>query len=456
MTQTKRFIRLRINTMLLVSSVLLLEAGYVSAECPCDIFEKGGTPCVAAHSTVRAMYDKYAGPLYQVRRTSDNKTMDIPVKKAGGFADSKVQDDFLGNQAGTISKIYDQSPNGNDLTKAPGGKAFPQDCHEANATKAKIKVNGYDVYGIYTEGAFAPGSGAGYRDIETKGVITGNGAEGMYMVCGGKHYNEWCCFDYGNAQKTVDALGPGTMESIYFGSSKQWGYGSGSGPWVMNDCEFGIQAGVDPNGAKGVYMGNTSINADYAVGIVKSDTSNVYAIRGGDATKGTIKTMYRGRQYPGYYPKKLEGSIVLGVGGDNSHTGEGTFFEGAMTKGMPSDETEDELQKNIIAAGYGSQKTSVEQHIISTRMNSPIPVAMSYESSQNRAVLCYDLSEPHQVNLNIFDQQGRQVATISNGNGKIGINKAYWETKRVPAGTYIWTISVSKRDAGSGKIVIGK
>ena len=33
----------------------------------CDLFEKGGTPCVAAHSTVRALFAAYAGPLYQVR-----------------------------------------------------------------------------------------------------------------------------------------------------------------------------------------------------------------------------------------------------------------------------------------------------------------------------------------------------------------------------------------------------
>lgn len=33
----------------------------------CDLFSAGGTPCVAAHSTVRALYASFAGPLYQVR-----------------------------------------------------------------------------------------------------------------------------------------------------------------------------------------------------------------------------------------------------------------------------------------------------------------------------------------------------------------------------------------------------
>src|SRR4051794_29178373 len=44
---------------------------------PCDIYAAGGTPCVAAHSTTRALYGTYGGPLYQVRRASDNTTRDI-------------------------------------------------------------------------------------------------------------------------------------------------------------------------------------------------------------------------------------------------------------------------------------------------------------------------------------------------------------------------------------------
>ena len=45
-------------------------------------------PCVAAHSTTRALYASYNGPLYQVMRQSDGKTLDIgvvqPVVRAPG------------------------------------------------------------------------------------------------------------------------------------------------------------------------------------------------------------------------------------------------------------------------------------------------------------------------------------------------------------------------------------
>ena len=46
---------------------------------PCDIYAAAGDPCVAAHSTTRAMYAAYNGPLYQVLRQSDGKTLDIGV-----------------------------------------------------------------------------------------------------------------------------------------------------------------------------------------------------------------------------------------------------------------------------------------------------------------------------------------------------------------------------------------
>ena len=44
---------------------------------PCDIYAAAGDPCVAAHSTTRALYASYNGPLYQVLRQSDGKTLDI-------------------------------------------------------------------------------------------------------------------------------------------------------------------------------------------------------------------------------------------------------------------------------------------------------------------------------------------------------------------------------------------
>src|ERR1035437_9022782 len=69
---------------------------------PCDIYAAAGTPCVAAHSTTRALSASYNGPLYQVLRQSDGKTLDIGVVQpsandGGGYADAAAQDSFCAN-----------------------------------------------------------------------------------------------------------------------------------------------------------------------------------------------------------------------------------------------------------------------------------------------------------------------------------------------------------------------
>ena len=98
-------------------------------EGPCDIYAAAGDPCVAAHSTTRALYASYNGPLYQVMRQSDGKTLDIgvvqpvasPDPDPGGYADAAAQDRFCSNTYCWITSIYDQSPKHNNLTQAPRG-----------------------------------------------------------------------------------------------------------------------------------------------------------------------------------------------------------------------------------------------------------------------------------------------------------------------------------------------
>ena len=82
---------------------------------PCDIYAAGGTPCVAAHSTTRALYASYNGPLYQVMCLSDHQVKNIgvvqpralPFPAAGGYADAAAQDAFCANTTCLISKLYD-------------------------------------------------------------------------------------------------------------------------------------------------------------------------------------------------------------------------------------------------------------------------------------------------------------------------------------------------------------
>ncbi|WP_194891741.1 arabinofuranosidase catalytic domain-containing protein [Catenulispora pinisilvae] len=312
---------------------------------PCDIYAAGSTPCVAAHSTTRALYGAYSGNLYQVRRSSDNTTANIGVTSAGGYADAAAQDSFCAGTTCVITVIYDQSGRGNNLTQALGGGAAPGADNLAVATAAPTTLNGHKAYGV-----FIP-AGTGYRDDSTNGIATGDNAEGEYAIFDGSHYNGGCCFDYGNAETNNNDDGNGTMEAIYFGNIKVWGYGSGNGPWIMADMENGLYSGQNA----GYNANDPSISDRYTTAIIKG-TANQWAIRGGNAQSGSLSTFYSGPRpnVSGYNPMRKQGAIILGTGGDNSRGSDGTFYEGVMTSGYPSDATENAVQANIVAAGYGS------------------------------------------------------------------------------------------------------
>src|SRR6186713_80773 len=175
-------------------------------EGPCDVYAAAGNSCVAAHSTTRALYASYRGPLYQVLRQSDGKTLDIgvvapvasPVPDAGGYANAAAQDAFCANTYCWIIKIYDQSPKHNDLTQAPrGGFSGPAMGGFNNvpiADMAPVTIMGHKVYGVFIE------PGMGLRDDDPVGTAVDDQAEGQYWVINGLHYNSGCCFDYGNAE----------------------------------------------------------------------------------------------------------------------------------------------------------------------------------------------------------------------------------------------------------------
>src|SRR5688572_20387736 len=91
---------------------------------PCDIYGAAGFPCVTAHSTTRALSAAYSGPLYQVKREPDGRTLDVGMVQ-GGYANAAAQDDFCANTICVINLIYDQSGKGNHLYQAPPGPQFP-------------------------------------------------------------------------------------------------------------------------------------------------------------------------------------------------------------------------------------------------------------------------------------------------------------------------------------------
>ena len=353
MTVRPRFRHARKTLLTLAAAVTLALGGLLAggagtpsraaAQGPCDIYAAAGTPCVAAHSTTRALYAAYDGPLYQVRRASDNTTTNISPLSAGGVANATTQDNFCAGTTCVITEIYDQSGNGNNLTDAPGGGAAGGPDTLSNATAAPTTVGGHEAYGVYVA------AGTGYRDDSTKNIATGNNSEGEYAIFDGTHFNGGCCFDYGNAETNNNDDGAGTMEAIYFGNIKVWGFGSGNGPWIMADMENGLFSGTNVH----LNSGDPTTNFRYTTAMIEGG-QNQWAILGGNAQSGSLATDFSGVRPSGYNPMKKQGAIILGIGGDNSKGAAGTFYEGVMTTGYPSSSTEAAVQANIVAAGYGT------------------------------------------------------------------------------------------------------
>ena len=330
---------------------------------PCDIYAAAGDACVAAHSTTRALYASYNGPLYQVLRQSDGKTLDIGVVQPGaadpgGYANAAAQDSFCANTYCWITTIYDQSGNHNNLSQVPrGGFSGPAMGGFNNvpvADMAPITIMGHKAYGAFIE------PGMGLRQDDAKGTAVDDQAEGQYWVINGQHYNSGCCFDYGNAEIDSRDDDNGTMETTYFGNAPNWYHGNPSGPWIMTDQENNLVGCVNPDGTKACPT-LPNITWRFVTAMAKGEPHH-WTSMGGDAQRGSLSVMFDGpRVNPTYDPMRKQGAILLGNGGDNSVGSQGTFYEGAMTAAgtFPTNATDQLIQANVVAARYDVQRLSI-------------------------------------------------------------------------------------------------
>jgi hypothetical protein len=321
---------------------------------PCDIYASASMPCGAAYSMVRSLSSKYTGPLYQVRNGSSatntgtgGTTKDI-MMLSDGYADSASQDTFCTSTC-TVSKLYDQSGNGNDLIRGSAGPSgngtrSADDDYEAVASKISITAGGHKVYALYVQVA------GGYRtalNVTGKGIPTGNKDQGIYELVDGTHFGKACCWDFGSVSPDPNKYV--TMNTLFFGTG-YWGSGAGSGPWFGGDFEGGVWMGGS-TATPGANSSNPSMGVAFALGVLHTPVGK-YSLRMADVSTATdLTTAYDGA-IPSGKTWGNAGGIVMGVGGDNSNNSEGTFFEGAVTNGSPSTATDLLIMKNIQAVGY--------------------------------------------------------------------------------------------------------
>ncbi len=333
---------------LLVAALIGLPGvGHAAGSLPCDLYASGGTPCVAAHSTTRALFSSYNGPLYRVTRASDGAASDIGLLAAGGYADAQAQDRFCNGSSCRITRIYDQTSRHNDLTPGPAGTSGMGNDRGADASEIAVSAGGHKVYGVW----ISPGVGYRYTGVAS-GVAVNGQPEGVYMVASGTHVGADCCFDYGNAESTPADTGNGHMDAVSIATTCYFPPCSGSGPWIEADLENGMFQG--DNGSNTANLGNSS---PFVTAVLKNNGQTAYALKGGNAQSGALTTWWNGAlpSRAGYRPMKQEGGIILGIGGDNSNWNRGTFFEGVMVSGYPSDATENAVQANVVSVGYNGR-----------------------------------------------------------------------------------------------------
>lgn len=313
------------------SAAAISVTAFAQKDRPCDLLAPK-TPCVAAHSVTRALYSDYKGPLYEVTNWHNKKTLDIKLLP-DGYADTAPQVKFCLHSTCSITKIYDQSPNHNDLTPAPPGgysRGPGPDGHDiaAVADALPLTVGGHPVFGI----SVSPGTG--YRNDKTKKIPANGEPEGVYMVTSALHLNDRCCFDYGNAETNDLDNKHGHMDAINIMNHP-------NGPNAGLDMEDGIP-GHHPVPAGTVFV--TVLGAN--------DGQHKYAMYQGNAQSGPLTTTGVIPLPEVYQPMKQEGAIILGIGGDNSNSATGYFFEGVMTAGMPDAEAMNAVQANVVEAKY--------------------------------------------------------------------------------------------------------
>ncbi len=379
----------------------------------CDIYATGGTPCISAHSTTRALFAAYNGPLYQVQRASDKAYTDVGLLSAGGYANAATQDTFCANSACTITKIYDQTANHNDMPiswggywKGPGANGADVG---ADAKALPLTVAGHKAYGIKVTG------GVGYRVDNAKNAPTGSHPSGIYMVTSSNYVNKYCCFDYGLGENSHTDTGNATMNAIEWGTACWFGDWAnnpcvGTGPWVEADLENGMYhtntgSNKDPN--------NSGVHFPFVTAVEKNNGTSNFTLKYGNANSGGLNTTFSGPLPNGYSPMKVDSSILLGTGGDNSTSGIGYFFEGAVTNGFPSDATENAVQADITAAAYsfGTTNTGSGQQIVGGQSGRCVDVPNA-STTNGTQVQLYDCGS--QTNQRWTYTSGKQLQVYGN------------------------------------------
>ena len=145
------------------------------------------------------------------------------------------------------------------------------------------------------------------------------------------------------------------MDAINFGTITAWGTGAGAvrGSWPISST------GCSPRAAAGKNPNDPTQTSTYVTAMLKNNGTTEFALKGGDATSGSLSTYYKGGLPGGMKPDeearrdRPRQRRRLLQAERRRQPERRHVLRGCIVAGYPSDATDNAIQANIVAAGYG-------------------------------------------------------------------------------------------------------
>lgn len=102
--------------------------------------------------------------------------------------------------------------------------------------------------------------------------------------------------------------------------------------------------------------------------------------------------------------------------------------------------------KELNAINYisGTNKTAIENNKSKLHFSNPV---------REEAIMTFFADKSDYARLKIFDTSGRKIETLLNNKVQAGMNTVKWQTKNIPNGIYLYTLSIGSKDY-HGKLIL--
>jgi non-reducing end alpha-L-arabinofuranosidase len=464
--------------------------------------------CANTSCTVSYLYDQIdlVGPLKgtfgnvagSITLNTGGSTTSLTVPAGGGAGSQTVAitNGFaslvLPNSGGTLSVQLTSAAKPTAAT--PVSVSIGNDLPAVSGKQASVSFTSLGT-GVQIP-ALATLGGQAYRNrVGTVNQSIGDADIAEYMVVGAQYgIPSNCCGTYGNMETVINP--PSEVEGIMFamayasGNAAVFGYSAGYTPTgsLDKDNTSGINwPGVDAEAGVYLYGPQQPSTEQFVTTLAKyspASASNLFAVKGGDASQGVLTAVYDQAPPPaldffspaGTFHGAWEGGLSLGEGGDASGAPI-QFYEGAIIAKATSDATDNAIQTSI-GSFYGPPAAPTAAACYANNLvNLPLSLPTSTAWTQQQGVTvaaATDISGTSQNAVTITQTSGSAIANVDEWI-KIQAGQTYTFTDYVlattnatvfPAGSiqtddssaaeFAWVLDTNKGQAVAGTWGNGK